>query len=124
MTPIRARYRSPAEWKDDDGPRDKGDPGDFTYFNGTKPGAPAGVPVNTLPDEAWETAGLFYWCPCGCCRMGVICFRRPGIALEGPSWEWDGNRDQPTLSPSLLSDPAKGGCGWHGWLKAGVFSWA
>ena len=37
-----------------------------------------------------------------------------------PVWQWDGNREKPTLSPSI-------GCGprpdfhWHGYLKAGRF---
>ncbi len=26
-----------------------------------------------------------------------------------------------TLSPSILHDPVKGGCGWHGYLRNGVF---
>lgn len=24
-------------------------------------------------------------------------------------------------APSILHDPAKGGCGWHGYLRNGVF---
>ena len=31
-----------------------------------------------------------------------------------PSWEWDGNEDKPTLSPSVNAV----GC-WHGWVKSG-----
>ena len=36
------------------------------------------------------------------------------------SWEWDGNREAPTLSPSILNhgragEPAR----WHGFLRAG-----
>ena len=36
---------------------------------------------------------------------------------NGASWEWDGNREAPTISPSVNC----GGCGWHGWIKAGEF---
>lgn len=34
----------------------------------------------------------------------------------GPRWDWDGNREAPTLSPSILhhSEPK-----WHGFLRAG-----
>jgi hypothetical protein len=32
----------------------------------------------------------------------------------GHSWEWDGNEDRPTLTPSVNSV----GC-WHGWIRAG-----
>ena len=35
---------------------------------------------------------------------------------DGDTWEWDGNRDQPTLTPSI--DASKYG-GWHGYLTAG-----
>lgn len=33
-----------------------------------------------------------------------------------PCWEWDGNLDAPTLTPSLDLRGV-----WHGWLQAGVF---
>lgn len=36
---------------------------------------------------------------------------------EHPSWEWNGNRDKPTLSPSILH---RGVCAWHGYLRDGV----
>ena len=36
---------------------------------------------------------------------------------NGASWEWDGNREAPTISPSINC----GGCGWHGWIRAGKF---
>jgi hypothetical protein len=57
-------------------------------------------------------------CPCG------ECLRIRSIPLDAypndkvPRWHWDGNEDLPTLTPSILD---KGGCGWHGFLTAGVF---
>ena len=67
-----------------------------------------------------EVVGLNYMCPCGCGDDGYLPFR--GIHLmhidEHPSWIWDGNIESPTLTPSILR---RGGCGWHGWLKAGKF---
>jgi hypothetical protein len=37
-----------------------------------------------------------------------------------PAWEWDGNREAPTLSPSILVHGGKGQPDqWHGWLRAG-----
>lgn len=38
-----------------------------------------------------------YWCP-GCGYAHVI-HHGPG---EGPRWNWDGNADAPTFSPSVL----------------------
>lgn len=40
--------------------------------------------------------------------------------VEGPSWQWDGNEDKPTLSPSLwhwknTGRPEE----WHGWIRSG-----
>ncbi len=40
-------------------------------------------------------------------------------------WGWDGNRDRPTLTPSINCLAEKdgkptGGCGWHGFITAGV----
>lgn len=32
----------------------------------------------------------------------------------GHSWEWDGNSDKPTLSPSINAQGI-----WHGWVRAG-----
>jgi hypothetical protein len=35
---------------------------------------------------------------------------------QHPCWEWDGNLDSPTLTPSLDLPGV-----WHGWLQAGIF---
>jgi hypothetical protein len=39
------------------------------------------------------------------------------IPVKGPnSWQWNGNREKPTLSPSILV----GANLWHGWMRDGV----
>lgn len=40
----------------------------------------------------------------------------------GSCWVWSGDpeRNELSASPSLHCDPARGGCGWHGYLTAGV----
>lgn len=41
-----------------------------------------------------------------------------------PSWVWDGNVAQPTLTPSInciKDEPRSYGCGWHGFLTRGDF---
>lgn len=60
-------------------------------------------------------AGMIYCCPCGCGRIGSLAFR----PHPSPSWDWDGNFEQPTLHPSV-HDVGH----WHGWLRAGVWSTA
>ena len=60
-------------------------------------------------------AGMIYNCPCGCGVPGALAFRP--IEEEGrASWEWNGNREAPTLSPSINHVGH-----WHGWLREGYF---
>lgn len=79
---------------------------------------------------ALDGRGLFYICPCGCGKEGYLAFRgkqdvkglkRP---YDGPTWTWDGNKESPTLSPSIHHQSK---CAnqvrthWHGYLRNGVF---
>lgn len=52
----------------------------------------------------------------------VICC--PGCGVTSGS---AGNHkyDAATMSyePSIVHEPTLGGCGWHGWLKNGEFTW-
>ena len=57
-------------------------------------------------------AGMLYCCPCGCGAIGSLDFR----PHESPSWEWDGNVETPTLSPSVHHVGH-----WHGWLRSGMW---
>jgi hypothetical protein len=61
--------------------------------------------------------GLFYTCPCGCGAEGYLGFRGQ-TQPERPSWEWNGNREHPTLQPSIRK---LSGCKWHGFLEGGVW---
>lgn len=97
---------------------------------------PADVPVGTFDIEPGTvtgypgaTAHLTFVCPNG---------RRCGLLL-GPAavsrprpdalsiWQWDGNRDYPTITPSINCLAEKdgkpaGGCGWHGFITKGRIS--
>lgn len=42
---------------------------------------------------------------------------RPAKLENGHSWEWDGNEDKPTLTPSVHAVGV-----WHGWIREGVMS--
>jgi hypothetical protein len=57
--------------------------------------------------------GLTFRCPCGCGSIGGIHF-----ALYNPRWTWNGDKDNPTCTPSILRGD---GCRWHGFLTNGVF---
>jgi hypothetical protein len=69
--------------------------------------------VNHNPDV---TARRFLWfvCPCGCGNCSHI----PIKMEKQDGWVWDGNEQQPTLSPSIQKLIS---CRWHGYLRAGVF---
>lgn len=68
---------------------------------------------------------LHFACPRGQGSCNVPLF--PNATSKGHSWKWDGNREAPTLTPSincLAHNPKNpkekyAGCGWHGWITAG-----
>lgn len=49
------------------------------------------------------------------------CGHESYLTVDGEShgWKWDGNREHPTLTPSVFHTKEKGGCGWHGYLRSG-----
>lgn len=73
--------------------------------------------------EDTETAGRFYFS----CRLpnGSLCTLPIGtgtkpVEPDRHTWLWDGNREKPTLSPSVWHDPRSGSVHeWHGWIRAG-----
>lgn len=62
-----------------------------------------------------ETRHLWMVCPCGCGSISAIPVPTPVFPF---GWTWDGNEEQPTLSPSIQKLTP---CRWHGYLKKGVF---
>lgn len=49
---------------------------------------------------------------------GATNIPRDPMGLNGgrPQWDWDGNRQAPTFSPSINCEAH---CGWHGYIRAG-----
>lgn len=92
-------------------------PGAFEYY----------VHDDTGPDVM---RGIIYDCPCGCGDLHALPFhplseddKKNGRA----GWTWDGNREAPTLTPSILSHEGgtkDGPTHWHGFLTAGFFTQA
>lgn len=64
--------------------------------------------------ETMESGQLAMWhkLPDGNC--GLIRLRPTVSGDAHPSWEWDGNHDKPTLTPSVHA-PGR----WHGWFTSG-----
>lgn len=76
-----------------------GQPGDFWFMEGDK----------------W----LGFNCP-DCGEPAVIPIRL-SVEMTRKGWTWDGNREAPTLTPSIMR---MSGCRWHGFLQGGVWVWA
>ena len=65
-------------------------------------------------------------CPCGACGQDLcIPFKNPigggpPIYPDGASWQRTGETFETlTLTPSILRNRDKGGCGWHGFITNG-----
>ena len=70
-----------------------------------------------------------FGCPCGSCNdeSTVVhnCYLQITVPGDNsptidnrPAWQWDGNWESPTLTPSIQRH---GACNWHGYLRGGVF---
>lgn len=72
--------------------------------------------------------GLVFNCPCGCGARQAAHFRNPidgGPPIDPDANMWNRTGDTfetLSLTPSILFDPAKGGCGWHGYITNGEVS--
>lgn len=87
----------------------------FTDFDKLESGPPGGIQFGV--NMRGDVCSLIHKCPCGC---GDVASLRIGVEkpAESPSWKWNGNREKPTLEPSVY---AKATCGYHGWLRDGVW---
>lgn len=74
---------------------------------GQQPGA---VEFRELNDVV---RGIAFRCPCGCGYESWLPLNREG------GWNWDGNREAPTCTPSILQSGLP--CKWHGYLTDGEF---
>lgn len=77
-----------------------------------------------VPDGAWALqdfeSGVTHFnfvCPCGCRGFSALPLDKDRND-SNHSWAWDGNREAPTLSPSIFRAHS---CGWHGFFRAGVW---
>lgn len=89
------------------------------------------MPSDTMPhlpgEFVWletdgKIVGMHFACPCGCDAIH-------GAHFGEGKWQWDGNKESPTVTPSLgLSASGNGaiapdgsGYHWHGFLRNGYF---
>ena len=89
------------------------------------------IECNGLVGRPAVTAHIFYVCPNGR-RCGVFLgpqFEARPSKDQPNVWAWDGNLDAPTITPSIdcraLTEEGKpAGCGWHGFIRAGMMTTA
>lgn len=75
------------------------------------------VPGSFFVSEADPTDGersFWYCCPCGCGRRAPLTCGEKFKPSDGPSWNWNGSLERPTLQPSVNHVDH-----WHGWLIDG-----
>ena len=77
-----------------------GERGSYTFFHNIND--PLDAPLR----------GMNFVCR-GCTQVTAVRF--VGKDYEDGLYHWDGNRDKPTITPSLIHR----GCGWHGYLTCG-----
>ncbi len=72
--------------------------------------------------------GVLLTCPCGACgedKLLYVPFENPldggpSLSPERPLWTRSGDTFEAlTLTPSILRNPSRGGCGWHGYVTNG-----
>lgn len=87
----------------------------------------------SAPPAPGETGRLNFYCPRGHGVCGAIIIGN-GFKPSGPkTWQWDGNAESPTLTPSIncltgktgnpnFPEEEYAGCGWHAYLQNGEFT--
>lgn len=78
------------------------------------------------PAPERDGVGVEFDCPCGDHAEDHRCyvpFANPidgGEQLESKGWQRTGDTFETlTLTPSILRNPIRGGCGWHGFITNG-----
>lgn len=93
------------------------------WSDGGDPVAPGSIAFSqqgsyARPDLVWDV--MWYACPCGCGSHGCLPigngFKPDRGTVGRGTWHWDGNREAPTLSPSVNHIGH-----WHGWLRNGMW---
>jgi hypothetical protein len=69
-----------------------------------------------------RVCNLLYVCPCGCGRFGGLEIDLKKDKKNPRQWKWSGSYRFPTLHPSIWSKKENGGCGYHGFLVNGIWT--
>lgn len=78
--------------------------------------------IRNINDNGVRYQALAFWCP-GCDSvpyLGALHMVPVNTTEKSPSWDWNGDLEKPTLSPSILTKRSDiGVC--HSFLRDGVF---
>ena len=79
------------------------------------PSEPGEVAIRGVEVDGVHGHYCYFTCPRkkGLCGVPIKPLSNPP---HNNGWNWDGNTDAPTLTPSVN---CVGGCGWHGYIRAG-----
>ena len=81
------------------------------------PGSFVWVNEDGEPAAPGEEDRLLFSAPNGG-GIGSCPIRSGGPKQRQVEWDWDGNREEPTLTPSVWFNQGQPG-DWHGWLRQG-----
>lgn len=76
--------------------------------------------IQYLTNKEERINQMLIGCPCGCGDLRCVDIYQNGEKPPSPSWLWDGNKEKPTLTPSIDFRVAHKSH-WHGFLKIGIF---
>jgi len=88
-------------------------------------GGPGILTKDRQPIPFRHGVGIIFDCPCGCDQPCYVDFKNPmdggpTVGERGPFWQRTGETFETlSLAPSILRAKAKGGCGWHGFIRDG-----
>lgn len=80
---------------------------------------PGRMPGSFRVDPPDNDGEQYFWCvcPCGCGNIWPLTVGNGFKPADGPSWQWNGSLDKPTLTPSVHQEGH-----WHGYLTDGIWS--
>lgn len=77
------------------------------------------VAVRSWHDGNGEMGKMCLWWCVGCDESHIWQVE----ATKGPNWEWDGNIEAPTVSPSILTDGSRPEQRCHVFIKNGMIEY-
>lgn len=91
----------------------------YAHFEDVPFDLPAGEIAVWGQGEGGRPKWAMFTCPRDARRQCMIALR-PQKNGVGASWDWNGDVNAPSFTPSIACN-GSAGCGWHGYITAGAF---